>query len=130
MIEQTNLDEICLEEIKTNTMERSETSKRTSRVIHFSDGNSIEVDENDNYMDDCKKENKVGIRPKRLKLFQLISSPIDHFATNKFVNLGSTIGRKTLRTVDHLGESIAGMVGILDSKFSNEINSGKQRTTN
>ena len=115
---QTNLDDICLEEIqidekgdKTATMK----SNQSSRIIHCSDG-SIEVDENDNCLKFVKVNDKTVTRPKRLKLFQLISSP--HI---------SNIGKKTLKTVDFLGGNVIKIIGITDPKYSSEIGRSKQR---
>lgn len=113
---QTNLDDICLDEIQINERDDKTAtmrSDRSSRIIHCSDG-SIEVDENDNCVHVVKVNDKS--RPKRLKLFQLISSP--HI---------SNIGKKTLKTVDFLGENVIKIIGITDPKYSSEIGRAKQR---
>lgn len=115
---QTNLDDICLEEIQINDRgEKTATmrSNQSSRIIHCSDG-SIEVDENDNCVKSVKVNDKTDTRPKRLKLFQLISSP--HI---------SNIGKKTLKTVDFLGENVIKIIGITEPKYSSEIGRARQR---
>ena len=99
---QTNLDEIYLDEIKTIDSSLMNKSKK-QKLIHFSDGTSIEIDANGNCIESVNVDKKsINLRPRRLKLFQLISSPpIDHF-----VAISSQIGKKTLKTVDYLGESM------------------------
>lgn len=114
---QTNLDDIYLEEIQINEAnDKTATLKiNQSRIIHCSDG-SIEVDENDNCVKPVKVNGKTVSQPKRLKLFQLISSP--HI---------SNIGKKTLKTVDFLGGNLISLIGITDPKYPTEtVRSGKR----
>lgn len=133
---QTNLDDIYLDEInlkelKCSTIDLNDSNSnktKLTRIIHYSDG-SVEVDENGNEINEenrkVKQENKINVLPKRLKLFQLISSPpMDHF-----VNMSSGFGKKTLKAVDSIGESLISAIGISDSKYANEINSSKKKAT-
>lgn len=108
--------------------DRSSRCSQTSRVLHFCDGTMI-VDENENGITviDSKEQkqtsaplaaSQVGLRHPKWKFLQMFQSP----SLNGIVNAGATLGRKSLRVVDYVGEGVASMLGITDPKYATEIN--------